>query len=81
MIRSGRSDMLAASKLHVYSDFPLPRTLRYRGICISRDFSRAMSLRESLHWGSFDGNVILEIQSKFGPYVQTTVETIKTSSK
>ena len=33
----------------LYSDLPLPRTLCYRGICISRDFSRAMSLRESLH--------------------------------
>ena len=47
----------------VYSDLPLPRTLRYRGICVSRDFSHATSLRESLHRASFDGNVILEIQS------------------
>ena len=56
--------------LHIYSDLLLPRSLRYRGICVSHDFSHTTFLRESLHWASFDGNVILEIQSKFGPYVK-----------
>ena len=70
------SDILAR-----YSDLPVPPTLRQRGICMSRYFSRAMSLSESSDWGSLDGKVILEIKSKFSPFVQTFVETIKTSQQ
>ena len=49
------------------SDLPSPRTLRCHGICISRDFARAiyMPLSESLQWGKLDGNVMLEIQSEY----------------